>query len=394
MKSKNFSKKEKIEARQNGFILGGKTGAGKSTLLNAIMGEEVAIVKKESYSVTKETTIYYYKLKSGKMITILDTPGLMDTDLIKNPNADNIHLAEIRQKVFKEKIQVKGIIFLVNFQNERFDSSEQDALINYNKIFPLENFWEHILVVFTHYFGDPDGDSEEDMKKTRDESNKKILGDIMQKIKNISRVINYKDLTTKYFNSYSPVKTPKQEAKNNKNKEELEVILEKISKKEPLFTRIEIVTKGNFVYEENKVYYKGNLIIVGFIGLAQRPVKEDKYIIDKITITKEEYLKLKNDTSDIKFDKIDVDKDDGGNLKPTTTENVNDGYYYGLFENSGWGGLIGAGLGVIGAGLICLTPLGAGVVAAYSTGAIIGGAIGGGGILGAVSGFFKGLFSK
>ena len=393
MKVQNFSEKEKAEARKNGFILGGKTGAGKSTLLNAIMGEEVAIVKKDSYSVTQETSVYYYKLKNGKMISILDTPGLMDTNLIKDPNVDNIHLAEIREKVFKENIQVKGIIFLVNFQNERFDSSEQEALINYNKIFPLEDFWEHILVVFTHYFSDPDGDTEEEMKKTRDKSNKKILGDIMQKIKNISRVINYNDLITKYFNSYSPVKNPKQREKNNRNKEELEVILENISKKAPLFTKIEIVTKKDFVYEENNIYYKGTLIIIGFIGLAEKPIKEERYIEDRNKITKEQYLQLKDNISDVKIDKIEVGRNEGGELKPETTKNANDGYYYGLFKNSGIGGLIGAGIGVLGAGLLCLTPVGAGALAAYSAGAIAGGAVGGGGIIGAVAGFFKGLFS-
>lgn len=115
MNGQLFSEKEKKEARKNGFILGGKTGAGKSTLLNAIIGQEIAIVKKDSSSVTQETTVYYYKLKSGKMITILDTPGLMDTNSIKDPNVDNIHLDEIRKKVFEENVQVKGIIFSSEF---------------------------------------------------------------------------------------------------------------------------------------------------------------------------------------------------------------------------------------------------------------------------------------
>ena len=390
-----FSDKEKEEGRKNGFILGGKTGAGKSTLINAIFGEEVAIARQDSSSVTKETSVYYYRLKSGKMITILDTPGLMDTNSIKDPNIDNVHLSEIQEKVYKENIQVKGIIFLVNFQNERFDASEQDALINYNKIFPLENFWEHILVIFTHYFADPDGDTEEEMKKTRDQSNKKILGDIMQKIKKISRVIDYNDLTTKYFNSYSPMKNEKQKAKNKKNKEELEIVLEKISKKEPLFTRIEIVTKKNFVYEEGKVYYKGTLILVGFIGLAQKPIKEERYINDRNKINKEEYekyLKLNKDTSDITFNRIEAKKDNSGEVNTTTTKDEG-GYYSRLFKNSGIGGLIGLGIGAIGAGILCLTPIGAGALATYSAASIAGGAIGGGGIIGSIGGFFKSLFS-
>ncbi len=384
-----FSDKEKEEGRKNGFILGGKTGTGKSTLINAMMGEEVAEARKDSFSVTTKTAVYYYRLKSGKMITILDTPGLMDTNTSKDPNIDNIHLREIQEKVYKENIQVKGIIFLVNFQNERFDASEQEALINYNKIFPLPNFWEHILVVFTHYFGDPDGDDEEEMKKTRDESNKKILGTIMERIKNISTVIDYNDLTTKYFNSYSPVKTPKQKSKNDKNKEELEVYLENISKKEPLFTRVEMVTKENYVVEENKVYYKGTLVIVGFIGLAGKPIKQEENVYNKIQITKEEYEKLKDDDSDITFNQFQAERDDSGNLTATATAD-NKGYYYELFKNGGIGAFIGAALGTVGAvgvGLLCLNPVGIGV-------GVVAAAAGGGGVLGSIAGFIKGIISR
>ena len=243
MNGDQFSDLEKDQARKNGFILGGKTGSGKSTLLNAIIGRDIAEVKKGADSVTQETTVYFYKLKNGKMITILDTPGLMDPKYLDNPNIDNIHLREIREKISAEKIQIKGIIFLVNFQEERFDKTEQEALINYNKSFPLKNFWKNILIIFTHYFPDPEGDSVEEMKRIKDESNRKILGKIMDKVKNVSDVIDYKDLITKYFNSYSPVKKDQQRKRNEKNKEELEIILDEISNKEPLVSNIEIFTK-------------------------------------------------------------------------------------------------------------------------------------------------------
>jgi len=225
MNGEYFSDMEKKKAKENGFILGGKTGSGKSTLLNTIIGKNLAEVKKDADSVTQETTAYYYKLENGKMITILDTPGLMDPKALKDQNIDNVHLSKITETIKNENINIKGIIFLVNFQMERFDRSEQEALINYNTIFPLKNFWKHIFIVFTHYFADPDGDTEEEMKKIKDQSNRKILGQIMDKIKQVSDVINYNDLTTKYFNSYCPVKNDKQRAKNQKNKKELEVII-------------------------------------------------------------------------------------------------------------------------------------------------------------------------
>lgn len=389
MNGEHFSEIEKKKAKENGFILGGKTGAGKSTLLNAIIGRELAVVKKSADSVTQETTVYYYKLENGKMITILDTPGLMDPKALKDPNIDNVHLTKITETIQDENIKIKGIIFLVNFHNERFDFSEQEALINYNRIFPLKNFWKHIFIVFTHYFADPDGDSEEDMKKMKDQSNRKILGQIMDNVKQVSDVINYNDLTTKYFNSYCPVKNEKQRAKNKKNKEELEVILDQISQKEPLFSHIEIVTYKNFPFEENNKYYKTNLIIIGYFGLTIKPIKEERFQVGKEEIAKEEYLKLKNDYSNIKIKKFQAERDKDGKIKPTSNNDPKDSYYANLLKNSGIGGLIGVGVGAVAGIALMFTPLGAGVAAA----AAIGAGAGGGGILGAIAGFFKGLFS-
>jgi hypothetical protein len=159
----------------------------------------------------------------------------MDPKALNNPKLDNVHLDGIKKKICDERIEIKGIIFLVNFQEERFDLAEQEALINYNTIFPLKNFWNHILVIFTHYFGDPDGDNPEEMKEIKDRSNREILAKIMERVKDISDVIDYKNLNTKYFNSYSPVKTEKQKQKNQKNKKELEAVLDDMSKSQPLF---------------------------------------------------------------------------------------------------------------------------------------------------------------
>ena len=68
---------EKEEAKQNGFILVGKTGVGKTTILNAIFNKVMissrdAIIAKE----TKSCLIYYYKLTNGKVVCLVETPAL------------------------------------------------------------------------------------------------------------------------------------------------------------------------------------------------------------------------------------------------------------------------------------------------------------------------------
>ena len=54
---------------------------------------------------------------------------------------------------------------MIIFQEERFDSSEQETLLSYNRFFPLKRFWKHLVVIFTHY---PNGDDIEEMiEKTK-----------------------------------------------------------------------------------------------------------------------------------------------------------------------------------------------------------------------------------
>lgn len=163
-------------------------------------------------SVTKISKVYYYRLKSGKCICLVDTPGLGDTEKLTKGNIDKIHLDRITDTISKAKIHIKGILFLVNFQIKRFDADEQEALLSYNKLFALKKFWSSLVIVYTHFYSDPnDDDDEEEMMKKRTITNSEIFNTIMDKVKEVSDVISYDDLKKKYFNSYSI-------ATNNKKK--------------------------------------------------------------------------------------------------------------------------------------------------------------------------------
>ena len=122
----DLTDKEKEEARQNGFILVGKTGVGKTTLLNALYNRTVGKVEKSANSCTQISSVYYYKMNNGKSICLIDTPGLSDSKKTEKENIDKEHLEGITSVISKEKVHIKGILFLVNFQHERFDASEQE----------------------------------------------------------------------------------------------------------------------------------------------------------------------------------------------------------------------------------------------------------------------------
>lgn len=278
----NLSVEEKELAKQNGFILVGKTGNGKTTLLNAIFNKVVGKAERIAAAVTKESTVYYYRLTNGKVVALIDTPGLGDTDKITIEDIDNKHLQGITKVISDEKIHIKGILFLVNFQKERFDSDEQNALLNYNKIFPLKNFWNCLVVIYTHFYADPNEDEdEESMIQSRSESNGAIFETIMEKVKDVSNVISYKDLKKKYFNSYSVASNNKKKKNNDKTREEMEIIFEELSKNEPLFHQVEIKHIKNHKWKEDGKEYIGEVEIIGFFDFNKEPIKERMNIIKK-----------------------------------------------------------------------------------------------------------------
>ena len=312
----NLSEKEKIEAKKNGFILIGKTGSGKTTLLNVIFGKEIVKNERTVKSQTQKSTIYYYKLDNGNYISIMDTPGLFDSNKVINKNIDNLHLEKILKTIKNENIQIKGFLFLTNFQQERFDSSEQESLIKYNNLFPFKSFWNNIVIIFTHYYGDPNGDTKEELKKEKEKSFSEIIETIMNEVKNNSNIIKYKDLNIKYFNFYS-IKKQNHQKKNIKIKNELDTIFHKLYKEKPLFSKIEIIPYKNYKFtEDDNKNFIGEVEMINYYDDNNKLLKEKRKVISKtlykeIDEIKEKYNEIINE---LKKNKIDIRNGDWNSL--------------------------------------------------------------------------------
>lgn len=363
----DLTEEERQSARENGFVISGKTGAGKTTLLNAIFGKEVGKAERSLKSVTQESTIYYYKLENGKCITLVDTPGLSDASKIENKEIDNIHLDGITKVISEQNIHIKGILFLVNFQNERFDADEQEALLKYNEVFPLKKFWQNLIVIFTHHFADPDGDNEEEMKSNRDKSNGEIFCKIMDKVKNVSDVIDYKGLKIRYFNSYSPEKNEKQKIKNVKVRDELEIVLDNLIQSEPLFSRVEIVHSKNYKMKDEKTgqLYLAEVQIIGYFDLNNRPLRENVKVLTKIPISENEEKSLPPE--EVEVNVCQGAKDESGDLIHKTQKGDENTSYYvknyqGTKTGAGIGSIAGilAGGAAVGVGIAALPAVGIG----------------------------------
>lgn len=382
MDKSNLSEKEIEEAKQNGFILAGKTGAGKTTLLNAIFGKEVGLAKRSLEAVTTNSSIYYCRLENGNCVSLVDTPGLSDTNRTENKDIDNIHLEEIQKVISEQKIHIKGILFLVNFQNERFDADEQDALLNYNRVFPLKRFWKNLIVIFTHHFADPDGDDEEEMKKNRDKSNGEIFSKIMERVKDVSDVIEYCNLKIRYFNSYSPVKSEKQRKKNIKVRDDLEILLNELSQNEPLFNQIEIMHIKNYKIQENGKDYLAEVEIIGYFDLNHEPLKETIKVLNREEIITKDEDEIP--PTEVNIDVYNAKKNEENNnleIKKEEGTNKNSNYVNNYTGTKVGAGVVGTAAGIGGAVLAGMAGLGAlpilGVGAGIAVfGAGIGAAIG------------------
>ena len=239
--------------------------------------------------VAKDSNIYYYKLNNGKYISIISTPGIPEIDYNSKINEEN--LLKLVINIFKEGIQLKGVLFLTHFHQERIGPHEQDTLIILNKLCPFKDFWKHLLIIYTHYYGEPDGDSLEEMKKQRYESGAYIFQSIMSKDKEFSDIKGYKEIRKIYLNSFWPIKRPTQEGKNIENRKELEKEIEEMIFMNSLITKAEIHQMSNFKYTENEKYYLSNLIRIAFFDDFDSPLKVVEHIISKREINVDEYKK-------------------------------------------------------------------------------------------------------
>ena len=252
--NKDLSDEEILKCKENGFILIGKTGVGKTSLLNVIFGEEKGKVGYTSKSETSSSNYYCSKEKIGSeyiYFCIIDTPGLYDT---QGRDIDKTQKQEIMKLISEQNIIIKGLLFLSNFQNERFDASEQNSLIEYNAIFPLKEFWERIILIFTHYYGDPDGDSKEEIRERSSVYLTEICHKIMNKIKEVSNPIDFLKLKRKYINIYSKAKNEKQINNNVLIKNEIIQEISQFIKLKPMFSKLQIIQFEKYEIQKNDKY--------------------------------------------------------------------------------------------------------------------------------------------
>ena len=124
------------------IVLLGETGVGKSSLGNHIIGRE-EFIKQGSAKIEgkiSERELY-------KDIYIIDTPSFQDTNL-----EDEKFLEELRNEFKDKNAGIRTICILINFCNPRLMPYIKRQIHIYCLLFMIEDFWEHVAIVFTKAF--------------------------------------------------------------------------------------------------------------------------------------------------------------------------------------------------------------------------------------------------
>jgi len=130
----------------------GPTGSGKSRLLNYLMGSDLVLSKRSFSSVTQDLALCNVKLSceeakiKEEMYTLVDTQGLMDTQLSHTQTLD------IVRKSIKKNVTRMSRMVIVFKGTDRFNEPNIKALRDIIDNFQLDegDRKQHVLIVFTH----------------------------------------------------------------------------------------------------------------------------------------------------------------------------------------------------------------------------------------------------
>lgn len=272
----------------NVFLFLGKTGVGKSLCIKVLSSNKNIKVSDLKKSCTKEIEGYDCQIpssifSSGLKYKLIDTPGLNDSD-----GEDSAILSKIKSYMTDKSLKVKGIFVFLNFQDVRFDNAEKNIIRQIFKLIPLDNFWQYVTIVFTHFYGDKRKSPEKKKRDTTISLRKEFEDLILEAYKKELIIpIKAKDLRIEYIDIYDPSDPEDEDPENTmkENEEFLKILksnFKELSKKQPLYSEIKESVQTQKVVEkignDQAILYNCQVKVYKYYNQTGEVIKE-KYII-------------------------------------------------------------------------------------------------------------------
>jgi hypothetical protein len=235
------------------IIVLGETGTGKSSFCNNLCIEPKCVVGEGLNSETERVQgircegIY-------NDIFIIDTPGLNDSNGSEQ-DAQNINTMN---EYIRKNPRIKGIIILLKFTDNRITGSVKDSLKAFADMFPMNEFWSHVIFILSHFYANTPEEKERRKEKLL-RNYKKEIREIMKQTKIVHPNFNIPEDIKIFFCELKNL--------NEETKAEISNAIQFLREKQQMFKKIEVRE------EEPKVK---NTTILG-------NTKTVEYIKEKIT---------------------------------------------------------------------------------------------------------------
>jgi hypothetical protein len=125
--------------KESYFVIVGLTGVGKSTFVNAISNKKCCRVSVKGKSMTQNHQLIRFS-QNHHTFYVVDTPGLGDSQ-----NNERV-INELKTLLSKWPF-LKKIVIIKPYTEIRLADYLQKALEVIMDCFPLQNFWDHVLIV-------------------------------------------------------------------------------------------------------------------------------------------------------------------------------------------------------------------------------------------------------
>uniref|UniRef100_A0A1X7UL06 AIG1-type G domain-containing protein n=1 Tax=Amphimedon queenslandica TaxID=400682 RepID=A0A1X7UL06_AMPQE len=166
---KELLQEEKISKDINILVIG-RTGQGKSALINSLieLGKKIVPEGSKSARCTIKPQPYIYpNIIPGVNVTIIDSPGLQDTQ-----NKEHKYIQEMKN----ECSEISLVLYCMKMTDHRFTNDDAVAIKKLHQVFGRK-FWERVVFVLTFANRETldmwDERDKDDENEEPDESNKK-----------------------------------------------------------------------------------------------------------------------------------------------------------------------------------------------------------------------------